>query len=264
MAVGKFSDTNLALAATLQSAHAPILPLANMQDERRYVTRPARFDATDLARSQFEILLPDLHLVTVVGLLFHTMTLEAKVRLTIAGLDDPTYAAPVLQTGWRYVYPSIYDPVDLEAGAENFVTGTVTQAEVCEVLELDAMLQALRENLPPRTLVLVTTDHNNGGLAINGPPVPLFTRGDALLAAATEATSFPRDSPARRRSSASRRSASEALPLTHRSASWRTDPVGSRPSRRNEPTALAAIWTLWARSITSTILLRDPPLKLGM
>jgi alkaline phosphatase len=50
-----------------------------------------------------------------------------------------------------------------------------------EVLELDAMLQALRENLPPRTLVLVTTDHNNGGLAINGPPVPLATRGDALL-----------------------------------------------------------------------------------
>jgi alkaline phosphatase len=52
---------------------------------------------------------------------------------------------------------------------------------VVEVLELDHMLTELRKNLPPRTLILVTTDHNTGGLAINGPPVPLALKGDALM-----------------------------------------------------------------------------------
>ena len=52
---------------------------------------------------------------------------------------------------------------------------------IFEVLELDRMIAELRKNVPPRTLLLVTTDHNNGGLAINGPPVPISIRGDALL-----------------------------------------------------------------------------------
>jgi alkaline phosphatase len=52
---------------------------------------------------------------------------------------------------------------------------------IVEVLELDELIKRLRATLPPSTLLLVTTDHNNGGLAISGPPVPLATRGDALL-----------------------------------------------------------------------------------
>jgi alkaline phosphatase len=52
---------------------------------------------------------------------------------------------------------------------------------VVEVLELDRMVAELRKALPPDSLVLVTTDHNTGGLAINGPPVPVSLRGDALL-----------------------------------------------------------------------------------
>jgi alkaline phosphatase len=51
-----------------------------------------------------------------------------------------------------------------------------------EVLELDHMIAELRKAVPPGTLILVTTDHNTGGLAISGPPVPIeSTRGDALL-----------------------------------------------------------------------------------
>lgn len=50
-----------------------------------------------------------------------------------------------------------------------------------EVLELDATLLWLRENLDPKTLILVTTDHNTGGLIINGPPMPTHLRGDAIL-----------------------------------------------------------------------------------
>jgi hypothetical protein len=130
MALGKFSDTNLALAATLQGTVSPILPLANMQDEQRYVTRPARFASVDLARSQFEVVMPDVSLVSLVGLLFHSMTLEARYRLTIADLGDTTYSAPLLQTDWEYVFPSIYDPVDLLWGAENFWAGTLTEAEI--------------------------------------------------------------------------------------------------------------------------------------
>ncbi len=52
---------------------------------------------------------------------------------------------------------------------------------IFEVLEFDATVEWLRNNLSPRTLVLATTDHNNGGFSFNGPLVPLQFRGDALL-----------------------------------------------------------------------------------
>ena len=40
-----------------------------------------------------------------------------------------------------------------------------------EVLELDAAIEWLRRNLSANTLLLATTDHNNGGFSFNGPPV---------------------------------------------------------------------------------------------
>lgn len=49
-----------------------------------------------------------------------------------------------------------------------------------EVLELDATMAMLREKLPKDVLVVVTTDHNNGGFSFNGP-VPRAQRGEALL-----------------------------------------------------------------------------------
>ncbi|HEY5704876.1 MAG TPA: alkaline phosphatase [Terrimicrobiaceae bacterium] len=52
---------------------------------------------------------------------------------------------------------------------------------IVEVLELDATLAWLRENLGPNTLILVTTDHNTGGFSFNGPIVPLRLREEALL-----------------------------------------------------------------------------------
>ena len=50
-----------------------------------------------------------------------------------------------------------------------------------EVLELDAAIEWLRRNLSANTLLLATTDHNNGGFSFNGPPVPLWLRGEGLL-----------------------------------------------------------------------------------
>lgn len=61
--------------------------------------------------------------------------------------------------------------------------------------------------------------------------------------------------PVKRRRSASLKSASEASPRTQRSASSRTGPVGSRPSRRSDPATLAAIW---ARSITPQFYRLEP------
>ena len=52
---------------------------------------------------------------------------------------------------------------------------------IFEVLELDATVAWLRENLGPNALVLATTDHNNGGFSFNGPLVPLPLREEALL-----------------------------------------------------------------------------------
>jgi len=52
---------------------------------------------------------------------------------------------------------------------------------IIEVLELDATIEWLRKNLSANTLLLATTDHNNGGFSFNGPPAPLWLRGESLL-----------------------------------------------------------------------------------
>lgn len=52
---------------------------------------------------------------------------------------------------------------------------------IIEVLELDATIEWLRKNLSADTLLLATTDHNNGGFSFNGPPAPLWLRGESLL-----------------------------------------------------------------------------------
>lgn len=52
---------------------------------------------------------------------------------------------------------------------------------MAEVVEFDATLGWLRKNLGPEALILATTDHNNGGFTINGPPAPVRWKGDILL-----------------------------------------------------------------------------------
>lgn len=51
---------------------------------------------------------------------------------------------------------------------------------ITEVLECDATVAWVRENLGSKVLLLVTTDHNTGGLVLNGYP-PISYKGDALL-----------------------------------------------------------------------------------
>ena len=51
---------------------------------------------------------------------------------------------------------------------------------IAEVMECDATVAWVRENLGSNVLLLVTTDHNTGGLALNGYP-PISYQGEALL-----------------------------------------------------------------------------------
>lgn len=52
---------------------------------------------------------------------------------------------------------------------------------IVEVLEFDATLAWLQSHLGPNALILATTDHNNGGFTINGPPAPIRWQGEQLL-----------------------------------------------------------------------------------
>lgn len=133
MAIGRFSDSNLTAAATLSGGAWPVagLGLNNLKDDQDYIGAPARCaDNTSLANSKFEVLLAEPRLVSLVVLLFHTMGRSAKYRITISTAADPTYAAPLLQTAWEWVFPSIFDPVDLEFGLDNFWDGAVSASEL--------------------------------------------------------------------------------------------------------------------------------------
>lgn len=132
--LGILSDVNLAPTAAIsgpEGGASVLYPLANMLKEEDYIGRPTRFPAAgELGLTRFDLVLPEPYVLSVFGLIFHTMSLAARYRVTGTTLDDPTFAAPTLQTGWRWVFPSIYDPVELPFGVENGFTGTVTQAEV--------------------------------------------------------------------------------------------------------------------------------------
>ena len=108
MALGKFSDINLAdTAAITGGAWSPDLPATNLA-ARRYLTAPARQLApADLGASQFEVAFDRARAVTLVGLMFHTLSLTARYRLTIAGVDG-VLATPAYSSGWLTAYPRLY------------------------------------------------------------------------------------------------------------------------------------------------------------
>lgn len=58
--------------------------------------------------------------------------------------------------------------------------GNHARRAIAEVLEFDAVLQWLRGHAGPDVLILATTDHNTGGIVVNGyPPAPY--QGDRLF-----------------------------------------------------------------------------------
>lgn len=131
MAKGKLYDTNLALTATLSGGTwSAALPLSNLKKEERYIAAPARCeDATDLAKSRFDVTLENPRVVDLVALLFHTISLSANYRITLAGLGETLDEAANVSE-WSSVYGRLYDSASLPWEAANWWTGQVTQEEV--------------------------------------------------------------------------------------------------------------------------------------
>lgn len=130
MTVGRIADQNFALTAALSGgAWAPNLPLENLKADRRFVAAPARQLAPNqLSASRFDASLSLARSIDLVALMFHTLSLTAQYRLTIAapggGLD-----APVYDSGWRPVYARMFDSLNLEWDDPNWWTGQGSSEE---------------------------------------------------------------------------------------------------------------------------------------
>lgn len=104
---GKLVDINLARTGVFSGGDW-ILPLSNLATDERYIEAPARCaDCTDLAKSQFVMTFAVPRQINLVGLLFHTMGLAAKVKVTIAGLDLDL-DNPVKVIDWTPVFSVFY------------------------------------------------------------------------------------------------------------------------------------------------------------
>lgn len=123
-ALGRFSDENLIHKATLGGGEwSEALPLANLLDETRFISRPARqLHPADPARSRIDVALPRDRTVNLVGLLFHTLSVEAEYRVTIAGPGGSLDAA-VFSTGWKPVHGRMFPSQNLAWEEPNWWTG---------------------------------------------------------------------------------------------------------------------------------------------
>ncbi|CAN5643384.1 hypothetical protein BH10PSE5_BH10PSE5_19550 [soil metagenome] len=130
MALGKFSDLNLAKTAVLSGGTwAASLPLANMKDDARYVGAPARCpDCTSLAKSKFYVTLETTRSVSLVMLMFHTMSPGGLYRVSGIG-PGGSWLTPDLQTAWTPVFASLFDSHELEYEEENWFTGQLPSSE---------------------------------------------------------------------------------------------------------------------------------------
>ncbi len=164
MDVGRFSDTNLILSATLAGGDwLAGFPLANLQTDQDYISAPARCpDATDLTKSRFEVVLDEPTVVSFLAILFHTLSIGARYRLRATTAADTTYAAPLLNTGWQWVYPPIYDPLDLDFGVDNFISCTLSAAE--RALYPPHLWIPFGEVLADRLLVEFDDQENEAGI----------------------------------------------------------------------------------------------------
>ncbi len=130
MALGRIADQNLALTATLTGgAWSAGLPLANLRDDGRFISAPAR-QATPatLANSQFDATLALGRSIDLVALLFHTFSLTAKYRVRVSA-PGGSMAAPVFDSGWKSVYERLFDSLNLEWDSPNWWTGQGSSEE---------------------------------------------------------------------------------------------------------------------------------------
>lgn len=127
----RYADINLARTAVLTgglgtTAH----PLDNLKDDSRFLGAPARCgNPADLAAARFEAALPSAKAVDLVVLLFHTLEIDARYRITVAG-PDGDLDAPVIAGGWSPVYASIFASEDLEYEDDNWFFGQLAVEDI--------------------------------------------------------------------------------------------------------------------------------------
>ena len=188
MALGRFADVNLATTSVLSGGTWSVdLPLSNLLDDSRYIGAPARqLTPAVLANSKFEAVLARPRSISLIGVLFHTMSLDARYRLSIAAVGG-TLAAPDLQTEWLPVYPRLFPSSQLAWEEANWWTGQPQAAD------LDLYPRHLWISIPTpmitSALRIEFDDHDNsagffdvGGLWIvsGWSPVMNFDRGRDL------------------------------------------------------------------------------------
>ncbi|SOD97011.1 hypothetical protein [Caenispirillum bisanense] len=110
---------NLAVGGTFSGGNWT-LPLGNMLDTKLRA-RPARCASLALADSQFVLDMGAAKWVRGVIIAAHTLSIDAKYRLTFSDTED--FAAPNLVTEWTDVFPTIYTPDQLRWEDENFWLG---------------------------------------------------------------------------------------------------------------------------------------------
>lgn len=124
-ALGRISDINLAEGAALAGG-VWALPLTNMLDPLM-VAKPARCaDVGTLASSQFTMTLARPRALNLIGLLFHTMSLSARCRVTLNDGNGQVVNIPT----WRDVHPRLFPTSSLDWEQENYWDGRPTGADL--------------------------------------------------------------------------------------------------------------------------------------
>jgi hypothetical protein len=120
---GLLADQNLAKTSAISGGDwSADLPISNLI-VGSYLGQPARCAApADLANSQFEMALAIPRAVTLVGVLFHTLSSTAQYRISIASIGE-TLDAPVYRSDWTPVVGRLYDSSVLEWEDPNWWTG---------------------------------------------------------------------------------------------------------------------------------------------
>lgn len=131
MAIGRFSDENLIRTSALSGGEwSAELPLANLLDEKRFVSAPARqmFPA-DPSKARIDAVLVAPRLINTIGVLFHTLGLNARYRVSLAPVGG-TLAAPSYVGEWTPVHGRMFDTSALEWESPNWWTGQPTTEDL--------------------------------------------------------------------------------------------------------------------------------------
>ncbi|MDP2258484.1 MAG: hypothetical protein Q8J89_02030 [Caulobacter sp.] len=127
----RYADTNLARTAVLTGGLGTAdHPLDNLKDDSRFRGAPARCeDPNDLEAATFQAVLPSARAVDLIVLLFHTLEIDARYRITVAG-PDGDLDTPAIAGAWSPVYGSVFDSEDLEYEDDNWFFGQLAVEDI--------------------------------------------------------------------------------------------------------------------------------------